>query len=105
MVAFFHRSDAGAGLDDDARAFVAQNGRKQAFRVGARQREFIGMTDAGCPDFDHDFAGARAVELDGRDFERLARRKGNGGANIHQIVPRSLPELDQLCSGGMTIWV
>jgi hypothetical protein len=71
-------------------AFVTKNRREQSFRIGAGQGEFIGVTDAGRLDIDQDLAGARTLELDGGDFKGLAGCKGDGGANIHDIVPRSL---------------
>ena len=36
VVAFLHRGDAGADIDDDAGALMAEDRRKQPFRVGAR---------------------------------------------------------------------
>jgi hypothetical protein len=84
----FLTSHAGAGFDDDARALMPKNRREQSFRIGARQGEFIGVADAGCPDFNQDFAGARAVKLDCGDFKGLAGRKRDGGANVHEIIPQ-----------------
>ena len=46
------------------------------------------VTDTSRFDLDQDLAGARTVELDGGNFEGLAGAKGDGGANIHDIVPR-----------------
>ena len=89
MIAFFQRGDARADIDHDAGALMAEDGRKQAFRVGARQREFVGMADAGRLDLDQHFAGARAVELDRHDFEWLACLHGNGGAYVHCCSPSS----------------
>jgi hypothetical protein len=75
VVTLFHRSHSGAGLDDDTRPLVAKNGREQTFRIGAGQREFIGVTDTGRLDFDQDLAGARTVELNSGDFEVQMRRR------------------------------
>ena len=61
---FLDRRDALADIDDDAGALMAEDGRKQALRIGARQREFVGVADAGRLDLDQHLAGARAVELD-----------------------------------------
>jgi hypothetical protein len=72
---------------------VPENRGEQTFRIGAGQREFIGVTDAGRLDLDQDLAGARTVELDCGDFKGFAGRKGNGGANIHEIFPRPLKRL------------
>ena len=83
MIAFLHAGDAAADIDHDARALVAEDRRKQAFGIGARQREFIGVADAGGLDLDQHFAFARSLELDGGYFQRLSGGDGNGGANIH----------------------
>ena len=68
---------------------MAEDRRKQAFGIGAGQREFVGVADAGGLDLDQHFALARPLELDGGDFQRLAGGDGDGGANIHGI-PRSI---------------
>ena len=72
MVALLHRRHAGADIDDDAGALVAEDRRKQALRIGARQGELVGMTDASRLDLDQHFAGTWAVKLYIRDFERFA---------------------------------
>ncbi|MEH2478233.1 hypothetical protein V1282_001590 [Nitrobacteraceae bacterium AZCC 2146] len=64
---------------------MAENGGKQAFGVGAGQREFVGVADAGGLDLDQHLAIARAFELNGSDFQRLAGSDSNGGANVHKI--------------------
>jgi hypothetical protein len=64
---------------------MAENRGEQPLRVGAGQRELIGMTDAGGLDLDQHFALARPVKLDGGDFQRLSGSDGNGGANVHGI--------------------
>jgi hypothetical protein len=79
--------------------------RKQPFRIGAGQREFIGVADAGRLDLKEDFSGARTVELDSGYFKRFAGRKRDGGANIHKSFPRFLNRAVQLCPGGITICV
>jgi hypothetical protein len=86
MVTFFHRGHAGADLDDDTGALVPENRREQPFRISAGQREFIGVADARCLNLNQDLAVARTVELDGDDFKGFAGRKGDGGANIHEIA-------------------
>ena len=106
MVTFFHRGHAGADLDDDTGALVPENGRGQPFRIGAGQREFVGVADARCLDLNQDLAGARTVELDGGDFKGFAGCKGDGGANIHEIVSSVCKSrAAQLCPGGITICV
>ena len=86
MIALLHRGHAGADIDDDAGAFVAEDRGKQALRIGARQRELVGMTDTGRLDLDQHFAGARAIELDRRDFKRFAGGECHGGAHIHEFL-------------------
>ena len=83
VVALLQRRDAGADVDDDARAFVAEDHREQAFGIAARTREFIRMADAGRLDLDQHFAGLRAGEIDVDDFERLAGLPGDGSARLH----------------------
>ena len=73
-----------ADLDDDAGALVAEDRREEALRIGARERELVGVADAGRLDLDQDLAGLRAFELDGLDRERLAGGEGNGGADVHR---------------------
>ena len=86
VVALLDRGHAGTDIDDDAGALVAEDRRKQSLRIGARQRELVGVADAGRLDLDQHLAGARAVELDGRHFQRLAGRIGHGGANVHSFL-------------------
>src|SRR5262245_7013192 len=89
VVAFLHRGDAGADVHDDAGALVPEDRREQALWIGARQRELIGVADAGRLDLDHHFAGLGAVELHGRDFERLAGRDCERRAYVHCLSPFS----------------
>ena len=67
----------------DAGAFMTEDRRKQALRIGAGKGEVVGVADAGRLDLNQHLAGLRAVELDGHDFERLARLHGDCGANVH----------------------
>lgn len=91
MVALLHRGDAGADIDDDAGAFMAENGREEAFRIGARQGEIIGVADTRRLDLHQHFAGLRAFQLHGHHFERFSCLNGNGGANVHfDILPLKL---------------
>src|SRR5262245_16455188 len=50
VVALLERPDARAHVHDDARAFVAKDDGKEAFRVRAGARELIRVADAGGPD-------------------------------------------------------
>ena len=83
MIAFFHRGYAGAHIDDDAGALMAEDRREETFRVGARARELVGVADAGRLDLDQHLARARAFQLHGRHFELFAGGECNGGARVH----------------------
>ena len=80
----------GADLDDDAGALVAEDRREQALGIGARQRELVGVADAGRLDLDQHLAGLRALEVDLDDLERLAGREGDGCAGLHDSPPSRL---------------
>ena len=97
MVALLHAGDAAADIDHDAGALMAEDRREQAFGIGAGQREFVGVADAGGLDLDQHLALARSLELDGGDFQRLAGGDSDGGANVHGGLPRSHMVID----GGM----
>jgi hypothetical protein len=96
VIAFPDAGDALADVDHDAGAFVAEDRRKQPFRVSARQREFIGVTDPGRLDLDQHFAFAGPLELNSRHFQRLSSSDGDGGANIHG-VPRLRSSIASIC--------
>ena len=84
VVALLHAGDARADVDDDAGAFVAEDGREEPFGIGARAGELVGVADAGGLDLDEHLAGARPFELDLLDDERLAGFVGDGGAGLHR---------------------
>ena len=65
VVALLQRRDARPDVDDDAGAFVAEDRREQALRIGAGKGEVVGVADAGGLDLDQDLAGLRAFELNG----------------------------------------
>ena len=69
---FFRLRHAGADVDDDARALVAEDRREEALGIGAGERELVGVADAGGLDLDQHLAGLRAFEVDGLDGQRLA---------------------------------
>ena len=83
----FTRGDARAHFAHDAGALVAEDGREDAFRIGARQRVGVGVADAGGHDLDQHLAGLRAFDVDGLDGERLAGLPGDRGARFHQDSP------------------
>ena len=84
---FLSDGDAGPDVDDDARAFVAEDHREQAFRIAARAREFIGVADAGRLDLDQHFAGLGAGQIQRDDFEWLAGFPADGCARFHPKSP------------------
>src|SRR5262249_47676869 len=81
------RGDARADLDHDAGALVAEDRGKEALRIRARARVFVGVTDAGRLDLDHHLAGLGPLELHRRQFERLARSERHSRAHIHVRSP------------------
>ena len=86
MVARFERRHAGADLEHDARAFMAEDRREQAFRVGARQRVVIGVADAARLDLHQHLAGTRPIELDLFDRQGLSGFPGDGGTCFHRGI-------------------
>ena len=72
-----------ANLDHDAGALMAEDGRENPFRIIARQREHVGVADAGGLDFHQHFACARAFQLHCLDRQRCARLVGYCGSYIH----------------------
>ena len=62
---------------------VAEDHREQAFRVGARARELVGVADAGSADLDQHLARARPVEVHGLDDQGLPGTVGDGGTCLH----------------------
>jgi hypothetical protein len=62
---------------------MAEDRRKQPLGIGARQRELVGVADAGGLDLDQHLARAGSIELDGRDLQRLAGGNSDSGANVH----------------------
>ncbi len=87
MVALLDAGDALADIDDDAGAFMAEDRREEALGIGARQRELIGVADAGRLDLDQHLAVSRTVEVDLHDLQRLSGGDSDSGAGFHQAVP------------------
>src|SRR5262249_25930856 len=86
VVAFFHRGDARPDLDHDAGALMREDRGKQALGVGTRERELVGVTDAGRFDLDHHFAGFWPVEVDLHDLQRLGLFYCDRGAGLHRLL-------------------
>jgi hypothetical protein len=89
MVAGLQRRHALAHLQHDARPFMAEDRGEQPLGVRARQREIVGVADAGGLDFDQDLARPRAVEVHIHDLQRLSRFQRDGGTCTHVPVPPS----------------
>jgi hypothetical protein len=53
------------------------------FRIGAGQRELVGVADAGRLDLDQHLAGFRAFQIDVQDLQRLALLDGDGSTGFH----------------------
>ena len=86
MIAGLHGGDAGADLANDARALMAEDGRKNALAVETVERIGVGMADAGRLDLDQDFAGLRPFQVELDDLQRLLCLEGDGGACLHLLV-------------------
>ena len=62
---------------------MPQHHRKQTLGVVTRERERVGVTNAGVCDLDQHFALARRRDVDLHNLQRLASGKGDGGARFH----------------------
>jgi hypothetical protein len=95
VVALCHGSDARPDVDHDAGALVPEDRREQAFRIGARARELVGVAHAGGLDLDQHLAGLRTIERHRRDLERLAFFERHRRPHVHRnfsfVTPASVP--------------
>ena len=81
-----------ADLDHNTCALVPQNGWKQAFGVGTRQGEFIGVANASCFDLNQNLSGFGAFKVYIHHFQRFTGLNGNGGAGTHSaLLPVHFP--------------
>jgi hypothetical protein len=87
VIALLHGGDAGADIDHHARTLMPEDRREEAFRIGARQGELVGMADARRLDLDQNLTGTRAFELYGHDLKWFSSLNGNGGAYVHLRLP------------------
>jgi hypothetical protein len=83
VIAFLHRGHAGADVDNNAGALVAEDRGKEPLGVGARKGELVSVADSRRFDLDKHFAGARAVKLHVGHFQRFAGGEGTAAGNIH----------------------
>ena len=86
MVAGLQRFDAGPDIDHDARALMAEDRGKQALRIGARERERVGVADAGGLDLDQHLARLRPLEIDRLDGQRRSRPMRHRRAHFHAVL-------------------
>jgi hypothetical protein len=63
---------------------MAQDGWKQAFRVGAGEREFIGVAYSRGLHLDQHLTGFRSIKVNVYDLKRLTLVKGNSGTSFHR---------------------
>jgi hypothetical protein len=75
--------DALADGFDDARAFMAENGRER-HRVPLIANDQIGVADPRCAEADEHLPGTRLLEFDVADLERGALRLRDGGPDVHR---------------------
>jgi hypothetical protein len=87
MIAWLQRAHAGAAFDDDACAFMAENGREDAFRVSARQGELVRMANPGGLDFDETLPLAGRRDVYSRDFKRFSCADRYGCTCLHRCSP------------------
>ena len=89
MIARLQRCHPGADFTHDAGAFVTQNAREYPFAVKPVERVGIGVAHTGRHNFDQDFTGARAFEIDFDNFQWLFGLERDSGAGFHEtILPR-----------------
>jgi hypothetical protein len=86
VIAFLERSHAWPDLDHHAGAFMTEYRGKQAFGIGARAREFVGMADAGRLDLDQHLAGFRPLELNRFDGKRRTGFMRNRCSHLHTCL-------------------
>ncbi len=85
MIANLNAGNAFANGFHNTTAFVAENGRKYAFRIFTRQRVGIGMADAGGDDAHQHFAFLRWHQINFFNFQRLTSGPGNSGTGFNHF--------------------
>ncbi len=83
MIAAFHAGNARADFHDDARPLMAEDRREQPFRIGAGERVFIRVADAGGFHFHHHLARFGAVDFYHAEVEGFTRLPSDGRACFH----------------------
>jgi hypothetical protein len=82
MIAHRHRGHAFADGFDDRPAFVTEDRRENAFRVGAREGVGIGMADTGSHHTQQHFTGLGHGDIDFNDLEGFLGLEGNSSARL-----------------------
>ncbi len=59
---------------------------KQPFGIGTRERELVGVADAGRLDLDHHLASFWPVKVDLHDLQRLGLFHCDRGAGLHRLL-------------------
>ena len=83
MVTDFEVLDTLAYLNHNPRTLMAEDCRKRAFWIIAREREGVGMADTGGFDLHHHFARTRTADVDLGYFQGFAGFKCNCGSTLH----------------------
>ena len=83
MIAHRKVRDARAQLHDNARAFVAKDGREEALRIGTGQGVGIRVANPGRLQLDHHLAGLGAFELHRFHRKRLPCRPRHRRLYVH----------------------
>ncbi len=89
MVILLQGRDAGSDIYHDARPFMPQDRRKNAFWIGTRQRVIVGVTNTGRLDFDQHFAGSGTGKIHFFHGQRCAGLPCDSGFGFHES---SVPE-------------
>src|SRR5690606_4896201 len=85
VIAFANARHARTDINDNAGTFMAENGRKNAFRICTGEGEFISVADAGRLDLDQDLTLAWTLKIHINNFKRLASLECNCGAGFHGL--------------------
>src|SRR5216683_7682853 len=93
MVAEAQRTHARADFGHHARSLMAEDRRKKALGVLARERVSVGMTYATRLDLDQHLALSGSVEIDGLDLERGAGLVCDSRLDLHANAPAMLVQI------------
>src|SRR6185312_8546806 len=83
VIALLEGGDARSDINHDSRALVAEDHGEEPLRVRARAGELVRMADPARLDLDQHLPRLGTLQIERRDFERLARRICNGCLGFH----------------------